>query len=355
MQSLCLRINKSLLSSRMKSTPASNSSENFFKTPRCARIDQESFETDMYSTFDKLLKECVVGCKVGDRLTGKVASMDKRLVYIDVGLKDYALLPREEVSLAGESAEEILPIGESQVFLVTKISKRDAQPTVSRAAIEREMAWERVQEQLRTDVIVDSLIVETTKGGYRVDMGGINSFLPSSQICPQYLINEPIGKTIPVKLIDVDESKNRCVCSNRKAMAENEDSIATLADLKVGDVVSGHIQNVTSFGAFVDLNGLAGLIHISQISNDRINTTEGLFQIGEPIKCMVLAIDRERSRLSLTTKKLEPSPGDMIRNRGLVMEKAEEMALLFRERVAAAEAIVKTTEQDVANTDSSSS
>merc|ERR1712078_859837 len=133
-----------------------------------------------------------------------------------------------------------------------------------------------------------------------------------------------MGKVIPVKLIDVDQSKNRCVCSNRRAMAENVDA----------------------FGAFVDLNGVAGLLHISQISNDRINTTEGIFQIGEPIKCMVLAVDRERARLSLTTKKLEPSPGDMIRNRGLVMEKAEEMALLFRERVAAAEAIVKTTEQN---------
>jgi small subunit ribosomal protein S1 len=135
-------------------------------------------------------------------------------------------------------------------------------------------------------------------------------------------------------------------------MAENEDAIDTLDDLNVGDVVSGYIQNVTGFGAFVDLNGLAGLLHISQISNDRINSTEGIFQIGEPIKCMVLAVDRERARLSLTTKKLEPSPGDMIRNRGLVMEKAEEMASLFRERVAAAEAIMKTTEQGAVNNDS---
>merc|ERR1712093_51458 len=135
-------------------------------------------------------------------------------------------------------------------------------------------------------------------------------------------------------------------------MAENEETTSTLADLKVGDVVAGNIQNVTGFGAFVDLNGVAGLLHISQISNDRINSTDGIFQIGEPIKCMVLAVDKERGRLSLTTKKLEPSPGDMIRNRALVMEKAEEMASLFRERVAAAEAIMKTTEQDAANNDS---
>jgi len=196
-----------------------------------------------------------------------------------------------------------------------------------------------------TDVVIESLVVEAVKGGYKLNVEGLKSFLPASQTCPQYLIGELVGKTISVKLIDVDESKNRCVCSNRKAMAENDEATSTLAGLKVGDVVSGHIQNVTGFGAFVDLNGVAGLLHISQISNDRINTTEGLFQIGEPIKCMVLAVDRERSRLSLTTKKLEPSPGDMIRNRGIVMEKAEEMALLFRERVAAAEAIVMTTEQ----------
>merc|ERR1712138_47213 len=105
-------------------------------------------------------------------------------------------------------------------------------------------------------------------------------------------------------------------------------------------VVSGHIQNVTGFGAFVDLNGVNGLLHISQISNDRIHNTEGIFQIGEPIKCMVLALDRERGRISLTTKKLEPSAGDMLRNRGL-MEKADEMASLFRERIAAAEAAVR--------------
>merc|ERR1719262_1923654 len=208
------------------------------------------------------------------------------------------------------------------------------------------MAWADARQQLQTDPIMELPVVEATKGGYRVDMEGLKSFLPVSQIRPQYLIGELVGKTISVKLIDVDEYKNRCVCSNRKAMAENEDSIATLADLKVGDVVSGHIQNVTGFGAFVDLNGLAGLLHISQISNDRINSTEGIFQIGEPIKCMVLAVDRERARLSLTTKKLEPSPGDMLRNRGLVMEKAEDMALLFRERVAAAEAAVRAAEEE---------
>merc|ERR1711937_278817 len=116
--------------------------------------------------------------------------------------------------------------------------------------------------------------------------------------------------------------------------------------IKVGDVVQGYVQNLTAFGAFVDLNGVIGLLHVSQISNDRISSIEGVFHIGELIKCMVLAVDKEKGRLSLTTKKLEPSPGDMLRNRELVMEKAEDMAQLFCERVAAAEAAVKASEHN---------
>lgn len=269
----------------------------------------------------------------------------KKSVYVDMGLKDYALLPREEVSITEESVENILSIGESREFLVTSVSKRDIRPIISLKAIEIELAWENARQQMQTGAVIETLVVEATRGGYRVSLNGLKSFLPVSQISPQYLIGELVGKSITVKLVDVDESKNRCVCSNRKAMVDDESTASMLTSLRVGDIVFGHIQNVTGFGVFVDLNGVNGLLHISQISNDRINTVEGVFQIGEPIKCMVLAIDREKGRISLTTKKLEPSPGDMLRNRGLVLEKAEEMAMLFRERVAAAEAAVKTCEK----------
>jgi len=306
---------------------------------------KDASENDMYTLFDELLDKYNVKFDVGDRVVGTIVSMDKKFVYVDMGLKDYALLPREEVSLAGERAEDILPIGESREFLVMRKSKKGVQPFVSLRAFEIEMAWERARQQLLTGEVQDALVIEGTKGGYRIDLGGFKSFLPVSQVHPQYLIDELVGKTIPVKMVDVDESKNRCVCSNRKALANSNHAASTLESLSVGDVVSGHIQNVTAFGAFVDFDGVAGLLHVSQISNDRLDSTEGIFQIGEPIKCMVLAIDKEKGRLSLTTKKLEPSPGDMLRNRGLVMEKAETLAALFRERVLAAEAVVNASDK----------
>lgn len=304
-------------------------------------------EDDMYTLFDNLLEKYVMRYNIGDMIIGTVVSMDNKAVYLDMGLKDYAILPREEVSITGEPAENVLHVGDSREFIVIRASNNNIQPIVSIKALEMEKAWKQAREQLLSGTIIEVPVVEATKGGYRVDIQGHKSFLPVSQIHPRYLIDGLIGKTIPVKLIDVDEGKNRCVCSNRKALTEDKDVMSTLAELKVGSVVQGHIQNVTAFGAFVDLNGAVGLLHVSQISNDRVKSTEGIFQIGEPIKCMVLAIDKAKGRLSLTTKKLEPSAGDMLRNRELVMNKAEDMAQLFRQRVAAAEAALKASENKI--------
>jgi small subunit ribosomal protein S1 len=299
-----------------------------------------------YEIFEKLLKKHVISYNVGDKAVGTVVSIDNRSVSVDMGLKDYAMLPLNEISIKGGRAEDLLSEGETYEFLVIRSSPREHQLTVSLKAIEMEMAWTRARERLNSGSIIEVSVLEATKGGFRVCMEGQPSFLPVSQISPKFLNDELLGKTIPVKLVDVDENKNRCVCSNRKAVIEEGNAMSTLADIKVGDVVQGYVQNLTAFGAFVDLNGVVGLLHVSQISNDRICSVEGIFLIGEPIKCMVLAVDKDKGRLSLTTKKLEPSPGDMLRNRELVMERAEDMAQLFRERVAAAEAALRAVEEN---------
>jgi len=308
-------------------------------------INEGVTEKSLYEMFDSLLDRYVVKYNVGDRATGEVVSMDNKFIYVDMGIKDHALLPREEVSFNNERAEDVLSIGSSYEFLVIRASKREHQLTISLKALEVEEAWKRSREQLKSGTILEVSVISSTKGGYRVEMKGHTSFLPISQIHPKYLAGDIIGRKIPVILVDVDKSKNRSVCSNRKALTEDENSTSTLADLNVGDIVKGFVQNITTFGVFIDLNGIVGLLHVSQISNDRVNTTEGIFHIGEPIKCMVLALDEDKGRLSLSTKKLEPTPGDMIRNRELVMERAEEMAKMFRERVAAAEAALKASEE----------
>merc|ERR1711904_670804 len=140
--------------------------------------NKEIPENEMYNLFEELLDKYNVKFNVGDRVVGTVVSMDKKFVYVDMGLKDYALLPREEVSLTGQRAEDILPIGESREFLVMRKSKREVQPFVSLKAFEIEVAWERARQRLLTEEIENALVVESTKGGYRVDLGGFKSFLP---------------------------------------------------------------------------------------------------------------------------------------------------------------------------------
>jgi small subunit ribosomal protein S1 len=321
------------------------------KSVHCySKVGVETIEKDInkdknYETFQRLLKNSVVSYDVGDKVYGDIVSIENRSVLVDIGLKDYAILPFDEISITGGHAADKLIEREKREFLVISSSSRDVQLTLSLKAIEIELAWDRARERINSGSIMEVPVIEAIKGGFRVCMDGQTSFLPVSQISPKYLNDELIGKTIPVKLVDVDETKNRCVCSNRKAIAEEETTVSTFEEIKVGDVVQGYVQNLTAFGAFVDLNGIVGLLHVSQISNDRISSIEGVFLVGEPIKCMVLAVDKEKGRLSLTTKKLEPSPGDMLRNRELVMETAEEMAKLFRERVAAAEAALKAVEE----------
>merc|ERR1719161_3334918 len=142
---------------------------------------------DMYAMFDALLEKHVVKYTTGDRVVGTVVSMDKKFVYLDMGLKDYALLPREEVSLTAERAEVVLPIGDSREFLVIHASTREVQLVVSLKALEMEAAWERARQQFEAGATLDVTVVDAIKGGYRVDMGGLKSFLPASQIHPQYL------------------------------------------------------------------------------------------------------------------------------------------------------------------------
>ena len=148
-----------------------------------------------------------------------------------------------------------------------------------------------------------------------------------------------VDQSVPVKFLEVDEEKNRLVMSNRLAT-----DVISGEGLGVGDVVTGIVQAVKPYGAFVDVGGVSGLLHISQISHDRIVAVENVLAPGDELKVLILSKDAERSRLSLSTKKLEPSPGDMLRNPALVFEKADEMGRLFRERVAAAEAAAQAEE-----------
>ncbi|KAK7264757.1 hypothetical protein RJT34_32367 [Clitoria ternatea] len=180
-----------------------------------------------------------------------------------------------------------------------------------------------------------SQIVGANKGGVVAEVEGLRGFVPLSQISTNSSVEELLDKELPLKFVEVDEEQSRLILSNRKAIAGNQ------AQLGIGSVVTGSVQSLKPYGAFIDIGGISGLLHVSQISHDRVADISTVLQPGDVLKVMILSHDRERDRVSLSTKKLEPTPGDMIRDPKLVFEKAEEMAQTFRQRIAQAESMAR--------------
>ncbi|KAJ4900742.1 ribosomal protein S1 [Raphanus sativus] len=198
-----------------------------------------------------------------------------------------------------------------------------------------ELAWERCRQLQSEDVIVKAKVIGANKGGLVALVEGLRGFVPFSQISSKAAAEELLDKEIPLKFVEVDEEQTKLVLSNRKAVADSQ------AQLGIGSVVIGVVQSLKPYGAFIDIGGINGLLHVSQISHDRVSDIATVLQPGDTLKVMILSHDRDRGRVSLSTKKLEPTPGDMIRNPKLVFEKAEEMAQTFRQRIAQAEAMAR--------------
>jgi small subunit ribosomal protein S1 len=193
-------------------------------------------------------------------------------------------------------------------------------------------AWERVRQLQTEDATVRSLVFATNRGGALVRIEGLRGFIPGSHISTRKPKEDLVGEELPLKFLEVDEDRNRLVLSHRRALVERK-----MNRLEVGEVVIGSVRGIKPYGAFIDIGGVSGLLHISEISHDHIDTPHSVFNVNDEVKVMIIDLDAERGRISLSTKQLEPEPGDMINNRDLVYDKAEEMAEKYREKMRAAQ------------------
>ncbi|KAG8372833.1 hypothetical protein BUALT_Bualt12G0108100 [Buddleja alternifolia] len=275
--------------------------------------------------------------EIGTKVKGTVFNTDANGALVDITAKSSAYLPVREASIYTiKHVEEagIVP-GLREEFVIVGENEADDSLILSLRSNQYDLAWERCRQLQAEDVVVKGKVVGANKGGVVAVVEGLRGFVPFSQISTKSPAEELIEKEIPLKFVEVDEEQTRLVLSNRKAMADSQ------AQLGIGSVVIGTVQSLKPYGAFIDIGGMNGLLHVSQISHDRVSDIATVLQPGDTLKVMILSHDRERGRVSLSTKKLEPTPGDMIRNPKLVFEKAEEMAQTFRQRIAQAEAMAR--------------
>ncbi|KAL5981604.1 ribosomal 40S subunit protein S1B [Asimina triloba] len=276
--------------------------------------------------------------EIGATVKGTVFDTYQYGAMVDIPAKTGAFLPIEEACIYRiRNLEDagLFP-GMEDEFLVIGEDREDDGLILSRKALQYDLAWERCRQLQAEDVVVKGRIVDANNGGAVTLVEGLRGFIPFSQMSTNEADEEAlIGKELPLKFVEVDEENSRLVLSNRKAVADSQ------AQLGIGSVVTGTVQSLKPYGAFIDIGGINGLLHVSQISHDRVADIGTVLQPGDSLKVMILSHDRERGRVSLSTKKLEPTPGDMIRNPQLVFEKADEMAQTFRQRIAQAEAMAR--------------
>ncbi|MEM6502545.1 MAG: S1 RNA-binding domain-containing protein [Cyanobacteria bacterium P01_C01_bin.89] len=293
---------------------------------------QENQNIDVGFTLDEfaaLLDKYDYHFSPGDIVAGTVFSLEPRGALIDIGAKTSAYIPIQEMSINRiENPDEVLQSNETREFFILSDENEDGQLTLSIRRIEYMRAWERVRQLQAEDATVRSNVFATNRGGALVRIEGLRGFIPGSHISTRKPKEDLVAEELPLKFLEVDEDRNRLVLSHRRALVERK-----MNRLEVGEVVIGSVRGIKPYGAFIDIGGVSGLLHISEISHDHIDTPNSIFGVNDEVKVMIIDLDAERGRISLSTKQLEPEPGDMLKDPNIVYDKAEEMAEKYREQM----------------------
>ncbi|MEO0247863.1 MAG: 30S ribosomal protein S1 [candidate division WOR-3 bacterium] len=259
--------------------------------------------------FEELLQKSISVPKEGDVVKGVIVKVTPQEVFIDIGTKSEGVCPRVEFK-----DPDIKPGDEVYVY-VDAIDGKDGKTIVSKHKADFLMVWDRINDAFKNDEIIDAKVVRQTKGGLMVEVFGVDAFLPGSQIDVKKVksISAFVGKTIKVKIIKLNRQRKNIVVSRKEVIeAELESQRMKLMSMKVGDVVEGVVKNVTDFGVFVDVGGVDGLIHISDLSWTKVDDPSSILKPGDQVKVKVLDIDPENNRLSLGYKHLQPHPFEQV-------------------------------------------
>ena len=287
-------------------------------------LDDAGFTLDEFAA---LLSKYDYNFKPGDIVNGTVFALESKGAMIDIGAKTAAFMPLQEVSINRvEGLSDVLQPGEIREFFIMSEENEDGQLALSIRRIEYQRAWERVRQLQKEDATIYSEVFATNRGGALVRVEGLRGFIPGSHISTRKPKEELVADFLPLKFLEVDEERNRLVLSHRRALVERK-----MNRLEVGEVVVGTVRGIKPYGAFIDIGGVSGLLHISEISHEHIETPHSVLNVNDQMKVMIIDLDAERGRISLSTKALEPEPGDMLTDPQKVFEKAEEMAARYKQ------------------------
>jgi small subunit ribosomal protein S1 len=252
----------------------------------------------------------------GEVVSGTVVRVDKDEVLVDIGYKSEGVIPVSELSIrrSVDPASEVQLGDEIDALVLTK-EDTEGRLILSKKRARFEMAWKKIERAAESGEPVEGTVIEVVKGGLILDLG-VRGFLPASLVDIRRVqdLDDFLGKTLRSKVIELNRSRNNVVLSRRAVIEEERKEMrqAILDRLSPGDVVTGTISNIVDFGAFVDLDGIDGLIHISELSWSHVNHPSELLDIGQEVSVKVLDIDRDRQRISLGLKQTQTDPWQQV-------------------------------------------
>ena len=265
-------------------------------------------ETSMESLMD-LYEESFKRFEEGEVVTGRIISVDKDFVLVDIGYKSEGQIPIHE--FRDEKGEVKAKANDTVEVMVEYWDDEEELVVLSKEKAEKIKVWDEIKKAFDEGGTVEGLITNRVKGGFSVDIG-VQAFLPGSQadLRPIRNLDEMVGKTFAFKILKYNRKRSNIVLSRRMILEEEREAArsATLSSIEEGKVMPGIVKNITEYGVFVDLGGVDGLLHITDISWGRVKHPSELFSVGDEITVKVLSLDLEKERVSLGMKQLTPDP-----------------------------------------------
>ena len=262
----------------------------------------------------------------GDTLDGIIMHVDNDEILVDIGSKSEGVVPSKEMSslLPEERAE--LRVGDEILVFVVQSEDKEGRAVLSLDKARQEKSWRRLQQQFETSDVLQAKVINYNKGGLLVNLDGVRGFVPASQVSgisrgpdaqKQSDMARLVGSSLTLKIIEINRNRNRLILSERQAAQEvreaRKDEI--IENLKEGDVRTGTVTSITDFGAFVDIGGADGLVHLSELSWSRVKHPAEILKIGDKVKVYVLNIDNDRKRIALSIKRTQEEPWSTISGR----------------------------------------
>jgi small subunit ribosomal protein S1 len=276
-------------------------------TPRTI-VDDDLGDTDL----EKAMGDSIISFDDGDVIEGTVVKIDRDEVLLDIGFKSEGVIPARELSIRNDvHPEEIVQLGEHIEALVLQKEDKEGRLVLSKKRAQYERAWTTIEEKKNNGEMVSGPVIEVVKGGLIVDIG-LRGFLPASLVELRRVreLQPYVGKEIEAKIIELDRNRNNVVLSRRAWLeeAQKEQRGDFLQNLKPGERRKGVVSSVVNFGAFVDLGGMDGLVHVSELSWKHVDHPSSVVSVGDEIEVEVLDVDLDKERISLSLKATQSDP-----------------------------------------------